>query len=102
MAAAAACRGSASNGGDGPWSNRVLAADLKRTCSDLCKSKGFICNSHVSLHGLSKKATSYGQGIGTFYNYGCDGTGHGIDEIKGADKPVQSTSNYYHYCCCKK
>merc|ERR1739848_261767 len=74
VAAAAACRGSAPNGGVGPWSNGVIAKQNGAKCTDQCNrlADRKVCRAEVAISGFPGKATSYTQFVGYFYNYKFD------------------------------
>merc|ERR1719233_1709309 len=70
--AAAACRGSTSSGGSGPWHNVVLPKLNTDSCKNLCKKTSFTnCDADIAILGFSGKATSYTSAVGQYYNYGC-------------------------------
>ena len=110
MAAAAACRGSTASGGTGPYGNIVIAKENTRSCNDVCgDTASNLCDADVSISGYIGQATSYSQGLGYFYNYGCGSPGNTnekFDEVKAAGDDVfknDSTGNwYYRFCCCRR
>ena len=53
----------------------------------------------VAVSASYGKATSAGKTIGTFYNYGCGGTG-GNAGGEAAANGDPSGFSYYEYCCC--
>ena len=107
MAAAAACRGSAPEGGKGDWSNSVIPKENGVKCSDQCKiTDRPNCKAEVSLTGYPGKATSYDQSVGHFYNYECDGGWNANvnhNEVAATEEAIKGINTaYYRYCCCAK
>ena len=107
MAAAGACRGSTPLGGKGPWANSVIPKQNGAKCSDQCaKTARTLCKAEVALTGYPKKATSYTQDVGYYYNYDCNGGGNAditMNEVV-AEEPhiLERKTAYYRFCCCAK
>merc|ERR1719427_905469 len=57
-AAAAACRGSTSSGGTGPWYNGVMAKKNTESCDKICGATEHhkICDADISVQGFYGKA----------------------------------------------
>ena len=109
MAAAAACRGSTPTGGSGTRVNTVLARNPRadETCAQLCnESPEPICDAEVSIRGYFGKATSNGERVAKYFNYGC-GKGlfnYGRNEPGAAEDDIKSNKQNggYSFCCCRR
>ena len=107
LAAAAACRGSTGSGGTGCCGNQVMVRNNRsgKSCNQICGATQYnACDAEVSIGGSFKKATTNGQIVGSFYNYGCGHSANGGSEV-GADKNnLQNTGSpgYFGFCCCRK
>lgn len=110
MAAAAACRGSTPSGGSGISGNVVLPKQNTSTCDEICAATRYnLCDAEVSIGGYPGKATDYTTKVGSFYNYGCSGTGNEearFDEVQSTEDSIYDSPNdgwvwYYRYCCCR-
>ena len=108
-AAAAACRGSTPTGGSGSWVNIVLSRNSAGTksCKQLCIESKYwtICDAELSIYGKKGKATTNGQGVGSFYNYKCTAArqSYGGNEALARQEEIFSFGRgAYSYCCCRK
>ncbi|XP_015779714.1 PREDICTED: uncharacterized protein LOC107357587 [Acropora digitifera] len=109
MAAAAACRGSTPTGGSGSHVNPVLARNphASKTCKQLCSDSGQpYCDAEVSIRGFDGKATTNGQVVAQYYNYGCNTGywGYGGNEPGAHESQIQSNDAFgaYSFCCCRQ
>ena len=108
MAAAAACRGSTPTGGSGCCHNMVMVRNIadNKSCTQICAQTVFRnCDAEVSLYGKNGKAKKNGEEVGTFYNYDCNGTGNGGNEVSVADEDIMDRTggnHYFSFCCCRK
>ena len=108
-AAAAACRGSTPTGGSGPWVNTVLSRSSSgsKSCTQLCIESTYYtnCDAELSIYGKQGKATSNGQGVGSFYNYHCGAShqGYGGNEAEAQEEDIIGFGQgAFSFCCCRK
>merc|ERR1711920_72757 len=107
-AAAAACRGSTSTGGHGPWANAVFPKLNTNSCQNICAATSFnVCDADISVQGFMGKAYSYTKDVGRYYNYGCSTAGNTdvrFDAVQADEDAIIEGTNphYYRFCCCRK
>ena len=111
MSGAAACRGSAPNGGKGDWANSVIPKENGKKCDDQCKlTDRPFCRAEVAVSGYPGRATDYTQIVGYFYNYECNAganTDINHNEVAAEDGDLLTAgssdeSSYYRFCCCAR
>ena len=109
VAAAAACRGSTPTGGSGTKVNPVLTRNSRgpESCKQLCADTKWAtnCDAEVSVYGNLAKATTNGQIVAWFYNYGCDrgSWGWGGEEAKSHEEEVMGfDEGAFSFCCCRE
>jgi len=107
-AAAAACRGSTSKGGHGPWANTVFPKLNTNSCQNICAATVYkACDAEISVQGFLGKAYSYTEPVGRYYNYGCSTAGNTnilFDAVQADEDAILkgTNPNYYRFCCCRK
>lgn len=80
----------------------VLAGDGATGCSTICATlsgsgRTGTCAGEVAIQPNIGQVSAAGQGVGSYYNYGCGGTGgNGAIESTAAN----AQNGYFDYCCC--
>ncbi|MDM8561242.1 hypothetical protein [Candidatus Parabeggiatoa sp. HSG14] len=100
-AAASAGCAAASPVGDSGWPHIVIPHHGGKTCSWSCQHETqdnyTHCRTSIAVGSILRtRVTAYGKSVATNYNYGCEDSQDGYDEVK--NQGVNSI--YTAYCCC--